>query len=258
MISAQWITNRHGTKYRYYRCSKKRGRCSQSYLQEKDLAEQIKARLQTISLCDRYTDWMLEQVKEWERKETRASQSEVQNLATKIKYGEARLEKLISTYLDGDIPKELYLKQKDEIMRSLAALKAEIKDFERGGNKWVEPLREWILDTKQADFLANNPDFHKMKLLVQKIGTNPTVRDKSARFGAPVSSEFVAKRRRFLPHSAPAARLSGFLSEAEVTFGGESGIRTHGAVARTTVFETVQFNHSCISPQVQRRSWKKD
>ena len=56
----------------------------------------------------------------------------------------------------------------------------------------------------------------------------------------------------------PEARSSDFLSEAEVTFGGESGIRTHGAVARTTVFETVQFNHSCISPQVQRRSWKKD
>ena len=93
---------------------------------------------------------------------------------------------------------------------------------------WVEPLREWILDTKQADLLANNPDFHKMKLFVQKIGTNPTVRDKSVCFGAPVPSEFVAKRRRFLPHSAPQAKASGFISEAEVSFGGEGGIRTPG------------------------------
>jgi site-specific DNA recombinase len=233
MISAQWTTNRHGTKYRYYRCSKKRGRCSQTYLQEKDLAEQIRQRLQTISLCDRYTDWMLEKVKEWEREEIGASQSEVQNLSNKIKASEARLEKLISTYLDGDIPKEIYLKKKDENIRSLATLKEEMKDFESGRNKWVEPLREWILDTKQADFLANNPDFHKMKLFVQKIGTNPMVRDKSARFGAPVPSEFVAKRRRFLPHSAPSARSSGFLSEAEVTFGGESGIRTRDVRCRT-------------------------
>src|SRR3990167_7370226 len=34
MISAQWAINRWGTKYRYYRCSKKRGHCSQAYLQE--------------------------------------------------------------------------------------------------------------------------------------------------------------------------------------------------------------------------------
>jgi len=57
----------------------------------------------------------LEQVKEWEREEIGLSQSEVQNLSQKIKANEARLEKLISTYLDGDTPKEMYLKQKDEL-----------------------------------------------------------------------------------------------------------------------------------------------
>ena len=33
-----------------------------------------------------------------------------------------------------------------------------------------------------------------------------------------------------------------------VSFSGETGIRTLGTVARTTVFETVPFNHSGISP----------
>ena len=31
--------------------------------------------------------------------------------------------------------------------------------------------------------------------------------------------------------------------------GGESGIRTHGTLARTTVFETAPFDHSGTSPQ---------
>ena len=31
--------------------------------------------------------------------------------------------------------------------------------------------------------------------------------------------------------------------------GGEDGIRTHGTLARTTVFETVAFNHSATSPE---------
>ena len=96
MISAQWATGKSGGRYRYYRCSKKRGHCSQAYLQESELTRQICARLQTISLCDRYTGWMLDKVKMWEREEIGASQSEIQNLSDGIKANEERMEKLLS------------------------------------------------------------------------------------------------------------------------------------------------------------------
>jgi len=46
----------------------------------------------------------------------------------------------------------------------------------------VEPLRAWILDTKQADFLVKSDNLHEIKAFVQKIGTNPRVRNKSAVF----------------------------------------------------------------------------
>jgi DNA invertase Pin-like site-specific DNA recombinase len=220
MISAQWATGKSGRRYRYYRCSKKRGHCSQAYLQESELTRQICARLQTISLCDRYTDWMLDRVKIWEREEIGASQSEVQNLLDSIKANEERMEKLVSTYLDGDIPKEMYLKRKDMLMRSLAALRQKEKDFERGKKNWVEPLREWILDMKQADFLSSSSDLYQIKSFVQKIGTNPLVRDKSAHFALPIPSQFVAKRRALLPTPAPSARGASRLSEQEVSFCG--------------------------------------
>lgn len=137
MYTAQWATGKSGGRYRYYRCTKKRGACSAKYLREDLLASQIKARLQTISLPDRYTGWMLNRIEEWEREETAATESEMQNLSYKIEASEERMDKLVSAYLDGDIPKPLYLKRKDETMRSLASLKQERKDFERGGKKWV-------------------------------------------------------------------------------------------------------------------------
>jgi hypothetical protein len=95
---------------------------------------------------------MLAKVKEWEQEETSAPQSEVQNLSEQIKTAEAKMEKLVSTYLDGDIPKETYLKKKDEILLASAVLEQKKKDFENGRKNWVEPLREWILDTKQPIF----------------------------------------------------------------------------------------------------------
>ena len=170
---------------------------------------------------------MLEKVKMWEREEVGASQSEVQNLSTQIKADEERMEKLVSVYLDGDIPKDIYLKRKDNIMRSLATLQVKMKDFENGRKNWVEPLREWIFDTKQADFLAKSDNLHEIKSFVQKIGTNPQVRNKSAVFDFCPASQFAAKRRGILRSAAASRPRGATLSNREVSIGGRDGIRTH-------------------------------
>jgi len=223
MISAQWATGKSGGRYRYYRCSKKRGQCSQRYVQEHALANKLRARLQTISLCDRYTDWMLAQVQIWEREEVGVSQSEVQNLSQSIKADEERMEKLVSAYLDGDVPKEIYLTKKDALMRSLAALRAELKDFERGRKNRVEPLREWILDLKQAAFLSSSDNLPAIKQFVQKVGTNPVLDDTSPRFSVAAPFSFAASRRDFLPAHSSAALRAATLTTEEVSIcgGGE-------------------------------------
>ncbi len=73
---------------------------------------------------------------------------------------------------------------------------------------------------KQADFLSSSSDLHQIKSFVQKIGTNPLVRDKSAQFALPIPSQFVAKRRALLLIPAPSARASSHLSDSEVSFCG--------------------------------------
>jgi len=217
MFTAQWATGKCGGKYRYYRCTKKKGTCSQGYLREDALADQLKERLQTISLCDAYTDYMLSKVETWEHEEKHASQSGVQNLSDNIKASEARMDKLVGAYLDGDISRDIYTKKKDEIMRATLALKEKKKDFGHQGNDWVEPLREWILDTKQATFLSSSSNFPEIASFVKKVGTNPLVRDKSARFGVPAPYQFVAERRHILSSFSRRARSRSDLTEREVS-----------------------------------------
>ena len=226
MFTAQFAKGNGGV-YRYYRCTKKKGVCSQGYVQEKDLVAQIQTRLQTISLCYRYTDYMLGEIDKWEQEETLVSHSDVQNLSDKLKASEERMEKLVSTYLDGDIPKEIYLKKKDESMRTTLAFKSQKKDFELRRNTWVEPLREWVMDSKQATFLSSSTDFHEIASFVQKIGTNHTVRDKTAHVSVPSPSQFVATRQGLLSSVAPSARPSPLLSQAEVSFCASSRNRTY-------------------------------
>ncbi len=225
MVTAQFARGNGGV-YRYYRCTKKKGPCSQGYIREDILVSQMKERIETMSLCDRYTDWMLAEVKKWEQEKETRSQSRVQHLSLSLKTSETRLEKLVESYLDGDIPKSIYLKKKDENMRASLALKEQMKDVAHGGTTWVEPLREWILDTKQADFLNSSDNFAEIAFFVKKVGTNHMVRDKSARFAVPSPYDFVAQRRRFLPPPYVALGSRSDLTEREVTFCAGTRART--------------------------------
>ena len=252
MISAQWTTNRHGTKYRYYRCSKKRGKCTQPYIQESELADKIRTKLEQIALADKYTGWMLNKVEEWERDETAASASDLQNLSSKIKASEERMEKLVSAYLDGDIPKPIYLTRKDEIMRLIASLNAEKKDFEAGKKKWVEPTRAWILDMKQADFLANSDDLPQIKSFVQKIGTNPEISGKSMHFRESPPSENTARLRAKLKklhaRQVRAGGRSEPLSLGEVKICGGGEIRTLETLSSLPPFQGGALDHYATPP----------
>ncbi len=226
MFTAQWCTGKMGGRYRYYRCTKKKGNCGAKYLREDLLASQIKERLQTISLPDRYTGWMLNKVNEWEREEIAASGSEIQNLSSEIKTSEERMEKLVGIYLDGDIPKPVYLTKKDALMRSSLALQEKKKDFERGRKNWVEPLREWILDTKQALVLGSSDNLHEISNFVRKVGTNPTIQSKSMHFRASPPSENTARKRAEMHRALALAGLGSELNPTEVSFCDLTGNRT--------------------------------
>jgi site-specific DNA recombinase len=217
MFTAQH-TKGNGGMYRHYRCTKKHGTCSQRYVQESELVRQIQDRLQTISLCDAYCDWMLDEVKKWENSDVSASHSVVQQLTKDIKVHETRMETLVSTYLDGDIPKAIYLKKKDEVMRISLTLEEKLRAVEQQGNNWVEPLREWILDTKQATFLSSSDNFAEIASFVKKVGTNHTIRDKTARLAVSAPSDFVAQRRRIFAPTLRPARSRSDLTEREVSF----------------------------------------
>ena len=181
MITAQWAKG-NGGLYRYYRCTKKHGQCSQRYLREDLLVAQLKNRLQKIALCDDWAEKMLAKVNVWEKDNAQSSQSFAQNLDEKIKETEQKLDKLVNAYLDGTIEKDTYLVKKDEFIQSKTALLEKKDDFGRKGNNWIEPLREWIKTAHHAKKLASSDDFDEIKSFAEKIGTNRHLLDRKLIF----------------------------------------------------------------------------
>jgi DNA invertase Pin-like site-specific DNA recombinase/sulfur relay (sulfurtransferase) DsrC/TusE family protein len=205
-ITVQWATGKCGGKYRYYRCTKKKGNCGQRYIQEKDLAVQLKQQLQKVAIGDEWVEKFLRKVGEWEKEETRSSQTFIQNLERKIEENQVKLDKLVSLYLDGDIPRESYLKKKEELMKEKLHLNQQKQDFGQKGENWIEPLRSFILDTKKANFLASSDDYHEIKEFVRKVGTNAQLFNKSISFSFCPPFDFVASRLARSPAEPRAER----------------------------------------------------
>jgi len=89
MITAQWATGRWGGKYRYYRCTKKNGRCSQKYLQEDALAMQTKEQLQSVSLPEMWAAYMLQRVEAWGKEDIHTSGTHVMQMKDDLRKLEA-------------------------------------------------------------------------------------------------------------------------------------------------------------------------
>ncbi len=194
MITAQWATGKCGGRYRYYRCTKKSGRCTQRYLQEDALASQIKERLQSVSLPDAWTEDMLKQVAKWEHEEVHASGTRVEQVREQVKSVEVKLDSLVDLYLNHDVERDIYLAKKDKLMREKLSLQEKFSSARHERKNWVEPLRKWILDSKRAGFLASSTNYGEIREFVRSFGTNPAMHNKTISISFCPPSQFVSAR----------------------------------------------------------------
>jgi len=178
-ITAQVTINRFGTLYRHYRCTKKLGNCAQPYLQEPALAAQLKALLQSVSLPPEAIEEMDTQITAWEKESIATGGSVAQNLKDQLRATQAKLDKLVSVYLDGDIEREIYLKRKDLLLREKAGLLEAEENFGQRRKNWIEPLRSYVLSLQEAAHLEKTSDYVEWKKFFQKIGSNPEIKDKT-------------------------------------------------------------------------------
>ena len=235
MITAQWATGRWGGKYRYYRCTKKNGVCLQKYLQEDALAFQIKGQLQSVPLPDDWADYMLGKVEEWDKVDEQSSGSHVERMKTNRKEIERKLDALVDLHLNGDIEREVYIAKKDVFMRQKLSLDADLSSVRRGRKNWVEPLRQWILDSQHAGFLASSTNYAEIREFVRSFGTNPAIRDKTISISFCPPSELArARRAQFgAAHSRAASRRgSAALTSDEVLICDPTGNRTRICAVR--------------------------
>ena len=109
------ITSETQKGHNYYRCTKKRGKCSQKYIREEVLADQINQQIQKVSLPPSWADKMIEELEKDKEQEAKDGAVFAQNLKSQIKELEDKLDKLLDAHLEGVISKVEYTAKKQKI-----------------------------------------------------------------------------------------------------------------------------------------------
>ena len=135
-ITGERHIKKSGLVFEYYRCTRKSKvkKCTNSFLREELLAEQIKDICQKVSIPDEWKDNYLNKISEWEQEESHSSVSFAQNLKIKLKELNIKIDRLTDAYLEEALKSSEYHEKKNKLIEQKKDIEEKIKDFERKGN----------------------------------------------------------------------------------------------------------------------------
>ena len=181
--------------HNYYHCTKKRVACSQKYVREEMLTEQITNFLQKVSLSSQDTEKVLRELDKDEQKAREDNKEIIVNLKSELIELEKKLDRLLSAYLDEIISEEEYLAQKQKMLNQKIELKENTREIENGSVSWLEPARAWVKSLNQAEKLIKTGNKSEMTTFLKQIGSNHILIDKSFSFSAKNPFQILAERR---------------------------------------------------------------
>ena len=194
-ITAEKKIKPSGREYIYYRCTKKKGPCSEKhFLREENLISQIKTCLQKVSLSSQDTEKVLAELEKDELKAKEETKILVQNLKKELGKIEMKLEKLLDVYLNEIISTEEYTSRKQKILTQKLELQEKIRDFEQKGLSWLEPAKEFVLKLNQAEKLLASENYAEMTTFLKNIGSNHILQDQKLIFSVKPPFNSAAER----------------------------------------------------------------
>ena len=182
MMSAQWAKG-HGGLYRYYRCTRKGGNCSEPYVQEGALAIQCADILRPLSITSGEAAILHTLVDQEAANSGKAVEAASAQVADRLTAVQTKLNKLTRAYLDEVLDEESFHASKAELVVEKVALKQEKATLQKtGASYWIEPTKEFIntLETTGNCQEAKSPN--ELSQLVRKIGTNLLISRKKVTF----------------------------------------------------------------------------
>jgi DNA invertase Pin-like site-specific DNA recombinase len=185
MVTAETKTNRYGSRYTYYHCTKRRldYQCRQPSVRAEALEAMVREQLARISLSAPLHEYFIRNSDEGEglRKELRLK--EKHSMEKALRDTDAWLGNLRRLQIRGSLSQEEYDKEEMEIRLEQRRLQESLAQI---GNESDRFEFEELLNSfrKQALSRYEGGDIRQKRLIVRAIGSNPVLKDKVLRIEA--------------------------------------------------------------------------
>jgi DNA invertase Pin-like site-specific DNA recombinase len=180
----------------YYRCTKKKkSPCSQPYLREELLLEQLQESVMSIALPDEMVIPMLNQIEEWEIEEASRVSEQSIDLKREAKEVGAKLRRLNELYVDGELNREEHTSRKKVLVNEEISLEKRIKAIaSKGGKFWLEPMKEFVNSLWERNLREAVGDPLKLRDIVVEGGSNHLIESQKVLWNWNSPYEILASR----------------------------------------------------------------
>jgi len=166
----------------YYRCTKKFKKCSQKFLREEALLEQINNAILKVFIDNETKEKMINRLEELAQDESKASSFLSRQLQDKLKNFDDKLEVLIDLYIGKEITSEEYQRKKAKLLNEKKDLQEKAGEIEKAGGGWLEPAREFITTCNQASCVAWQGNLAPKRDFLKMLGSNFKIFDRTLSF----------------------------------------------------------------------------
>lgn len=178
-VTAEETTNRHGTTYTYYHCTKRRldYRCRQPYVRVEDLEAQIEEFLGEIRVLDSVLAWALKRLRRAGEEARSFGESRRASLEKELESLGRERDNLTKLRIRDLLSDDEYLEQRKSSERRQLAL-AQRLEAAGGDEDWFEPAQALLAFSNHAvpHFCAG--DLEKKRLILMTVGSNPVLKDR--------------------------------------------------------------------------------
>ena len=176
-ITAHDRTNRYGSQYVYYHCTRRRMPfdCRQRYIELRVLEGQILAFLESVTIAPRFHDWALAHVAKTTEEKVATLHIERHSVEVRIAANARELDNLTRLRVRDLISDDEFVTQRKALEGEGARLRERIDEDPAA---WFEPCRDFVsFSTRAVDWFRAG-DLAMKRLILEIVGLNPTLKDR--------------------------------------------------------------------------------
>lgn len=166
-----------GHWYTYYRCTKRRGPCSQKCVRSEDMERQVRAHIASLQLDARVEAWTMKWLRVMVRERLESKKYEQEAIQRRIQGLDEKLRRLIDMRASGEIEQDEFMEMKQKIKDEKEAVKGLHDQQESNQEEWLQEVAlELSLSTRLLDRFDEADNREKKEILLT-VGSNFTLID---------------------------------------------------------------------------------